>query len=60
MKKPEYKFKDECGKIAISVKGNYTIIVDKELNKYKFHSQDNDIHIHSKSGVITVNVYNAT
>jgi hypothetical protein len=52
------KFKSECGKISISIEGDYTIIVDKDLNKFKYHRADYDVHIHNKNGIIKIYVYN--
>jgi hypothetical protein len=56
-KKPFEKFKEECGKIAITIEGDYTIIIDKGLNKFKYHTMIYDVHIHNKNDIITIYVY---
>lgn len=55
--KPSETFKAECGKIAINIEGNYTIIVDEDLNKYVYNNINSHIHTHNKNGVITVYIY---
>lgn len=56
-KKPFEKFKEEVGKIAVSVEGDYIYVIDKDLNKFKYHSTIYDVHIHSKNDIITIYVY---
>jgi hypothetical protein len=59
MKKKLYeKFKAKCGDIAISMEGDYTIIVNRDCDKFKYCRDMYDIHIHNKNGIITIYVYN--
>ena len=50
------KFIAKNGDLAISIEGDYTIIVDRDLNKFKYNSWDYDVSVNNKNGRISVYV----
>lgn len=44
------------GDIAISIEGDYTIIVDRDMNKFKYDRYNYDVSINNKGGKISVYV----
>jgi len=53
------KFIEKNGDLAISIEGDYTIIVDRDMNKFKYDRHNYDVSINIKNGKISVYVRKA-